>query len=153
MVTNSAREREVGNGPPRPSLRLVTRENVSSGSPFESRYGFSRAVRVGDRVMVAGTAPIWPDDFVDPDPGTQARRCLEIMLEALRGAGGAPADVVRTRMFITDAGIADVVGQAHGEVFGEIRPAATMVVVEGLLDPRWLVEMELEAVLSGRAVD
>lgn len=103
--------------------------------------------------MVAGTAPIWPDDFVDPDPGTQARRCLEIMLEALREAGGAVEHVVRTRMFITDAGIADAVGQAHGEIFDEIRPAATMVVVEGLLDPRWLVEMELEAVLSGRAVD
>lgn len=103
--------------------------------------------------MVAGTAPIWPDDFVDPDPGTQARRCLEIMLEALKDAGGAAADVVRTRMFITDAGVADAVGQAHGEVFGEIRPAATMVVVEGLLDRRWLVEMELEAVLSGRADD
>ncbi len=131
----------------------MTRENVSSGSPFEPRYGFSRAVRVGDRVIVAGTAPIWPDDLVDPDPGTQARRCLEIMLEALREAGGAPADVVRTRMFITDAGVADAVGQAHGEVFGEIRPAATMVVVEGLLDPRWLVEMELEAVVSGQAAD
>lgn len=131
----------------------MTRHNVSSGSPFEHRYGFSRAVGIGDRVIVAGTAPIWPDDFVDSDPGTQARRCLEIMLEALREAGGAPADVVRTRMFITDAGIADAVGQAHGEVFGEIRPAATMVVVEGLLDPRWLVEMELEAVLSGQAAD
>lgn len=102
---------------------------------------------------MAGTAPIWPDDFVDPDPGTQARRCLEIMLEALRGAGGAATDVVRTRMFITDASIADAVGEAHGEIFGEIRPAATMVVVEGLLDPRWLVEMELEAMLSGRAAD
>lgn len=131
----------------------MTRENISSGSPFETRYGFSRAVRIGDRVIVAGTAPIWPDDFVDPDPGTQARRCLEIMLEALREAGGAPGDVVRTRMFITDAGIADAVGQAHGEVFGEIRPAATMVVVDGLLDPSWLVEMELEAVLSGQVVD
>lgn len=139
--------------PQTPSLRLMTRLNVSSGSPFETRYGFSRAVRIGDRVMVAGTAPIWPDDFVDPDPGTQARRCLEIMLEALREAGGVQGDVVRTRMFITDAGIADAVGQAHGEIFGEIRPAATMVVVKGLLDPRWLVEMELEAVLSGRAVD
>ena len=131
----------------------MTRQNVSSGSPFESRYGFSRAVRIGDRVIVAGTAPIWPDDFVDLDPGAQARRCLEIMLDALRDAGGAAADVVRTRMFITDAGIADAIGEAHGEVFGEIRPAATMVVVEGLLDPRWLVEMELEAVLSGQAVD
>lgn len=131
----------------------MTRQNVSSGSAFESRYGFSRAVRIGDRVIVAGTAPIWPDDFVDPDPGAQARRCLEIMLEALKDAGGAAGDVVRTRMFITDAGIADAIGEAHGEVFGEIRPAATMVVVEGLLDPRWLVEMELEAVLSGQAVD
>jgi len=130
----------------------MTRQNVSSGSPFEGRYGFSRAVRIGDRVLVAGTAPIWPDDFVDPDPATQARRCLEIMLEALKEAGGTADDVVRTRMFITDAGIADAVGQAHGEIFGEIRPAATMVVVEGLLDPRWLVETELEAMLPGRAV-
>jgi enamine deaminase RidA (YjgF/YER057c/UK114 family) len=104
---------------------------------------------VDDRVLVAGTAPIWPDDFVDPDPRTQARRCIEIMLAALREAGGAPEDVVRTRMFITDAAHSDAVGEAHGEVFGDIRPAATMVVVEGLLDPRWVVEMELEAVLMG----
>ena len=101
-----------------------------------------------DRVVVAGTAPIWEDDFVDPDPGVQARRCLEIMLNALDEAGGAPRDVVRTRMFITDAKHSGVVGQAHGEGFGEIRPAATMVVVGGLLDPRWVVEMELEAVLT-----
>ncbi len=153
MLTNSPCQGEVVPVQQAPNLRLMTRQNVSSGSPFEPRYGFSRAVRIGDRVMVAGTAPIWPDDFVDPDPGTQARRCLEIMLEALKEAGGAPSDVVRTRMFITDAGIADAVGQSHGEVFGEIRPAATMVVVERLLDPRWLVEMELEAVTSGRAVD
>lgn len=153
MVTNSLRQGEVAPGQQTPNLRLVTRQNISSGSPFEARYGFSRAVGIDDRVLVAGTAPIWPDDFVDPDPGTQARRCLEIMLEGLKEAGGAPSDVVRTRMFITDAGIADAVGQAHGEVFGEIRPAATMVVVEGLLDPRWLVEMELEAVVSGRPVD
>ncbi len=96
--------------------------------------------------MVAGTAPIWPDDFVDPDPGAQTRRCLEIMLSALAEAGGSPSDVVRTRMYITDAADADTIGAAHGEVFGEIRPAATMVVVGGLLDPRWHVEMELEAV-------
>lgn len=127
----------------------MTRQNVSSGSPFEPRYGFSRAVRVGDRVMVAGTAPIWPDDFVDPDPGAQAERCLEIMLGALVEAGGAKSDVVRTRMFITDASHADPIGAAHGRLFGEIRPAATMVVVDGLLDPRWVVEMELEAVITG----
>jgi enamine deaminase RidA (YjgF/YER057c/UK114 family) len=115
---------------------------------FEPRYGFSRAVRVGDRVLVAGTAPIWPDGEVDPDPRMQARRCLEIMTTALAEAGGDPTQVVRTRMYITDARHADEVGEAHGEVFGEIRPASTMVVVHGLLDPRWMVEMELEAVLT-----
>lgn len=106
-------------------------------------------MRIGDRVLVSGTAPIWPDDFVDPDPGTQARRCLEIMLTALEQAGGKPEDVIRTRIFLTDAGHADAVGRVHGEMFGEIRPANTMVVVAGLLDERWVVEMELEAVLSG----
>ncbi len=125
------------------------RQNVSSGSPFEPLVGFSRAVRIDNRVVVAGTAPIWPDDFVDPDPRAQAERCLEIMLSALAEAGGAPDDVVRTRMYITDSSIADVVGEAHGAVFSEIRPAATMIVVAGLIDPRWVVEMELEAVLSG----
>ena len=128
----------------------MARQNISSGSPFEPRYGFSRAVRIEDRVLVAGTAPIWPDGSVDPDPGAQARRCLEIMISALSEAGADAADVVRTRMYITDAGYADAVGDAHGEVFAEIRPTATMVVVDGLLDPRWLVEMELEAVLSDR---
>lgn len=127
----------------------MSRQNVSSGSPFESVIGFSRAVRVGDRVLVAGTAPIWPEDFVDPDPGAQARRCLEIMLDALEQAGGRPEDVVRTRMFLADAAHADAVGAAHGQVFSEIRPAATMVVVGGLLDPRWVVEMELEAIVTG----
>ena len=127
----------------------MTRDNVSSGSPFEARYGFSRAVRVGDRVLVAGTAPIWPDDFVDPDPGAQTERCIEIMLAALAEAGGVPGDVVRTRSFITNAAHADAVGAAHGRVFSEIRPASTMVVVAGLLDPRWVVEMELEAQLGG----
>lgn len=126
---------------------------ISSGSPFEPRYGFSRAVRSGDRIVVAGTAPIWPDDFVDPDPGAQARRCLEIMLSALEEAGGRAADVIRTRMYITDPELADTIGAAHGEVFSEIRPAATMVVVGGLLDPRWHVEMELEAQLTDQVVE
>lgn len=126
----------------------MSRHNISSGSAYEPKYGFSRAVRVGDRVLVAGTAPIWPEDFVDPDPGAQARRCLQIMLEALAEAGGGPSDVVRTRMYITDPDLADVIGAAHGEVFSEIRPVATMVVVAGLNDARWVVEMELEAVLT-----
>jgi enamine deaminase RidA (YjgF/YER057c/UK114 family) len=125
----------------------MERKNVSSGSPFEATIGFSRAVRVDDRVIVSGTAPIWPDGDVDPDPKNQARRCLEIMLGALAEAGGGVEHVVRTRMFITDAADAAVIGEAHGEVFSGIRPASTMVVVGGLLDPRWKVEMELEAVL------
>jgi enamine deaminase RidA (YjgF/YER057c/UK114 family) len=127
----------------------MTRQNVSSGSPFEAIFGFSRAVRVDGRVLVAGTAPIWPDDFVDPDPKVQASRCIDVMLEALAEVGGLPEDVVRTRMFITDAAFAGAVGESHGEVFSGIRPASTMVVVGGLLDERWKVEMELEAVLAG----
>lgn len=127
----------------------MSRTNISSGSPYEPRYGFSRAVRTGTRIVVAGTAPIWPDGSVDPDPTAQARRCLEIMLDALAEAGGTPHDVVRTRMYITDPAHADAIGEAHGEVFGEIRPAATMVVVAALLDPHWVVEMELEAELDG----
>ncbi|HSJ85480.1 MAG TPA: RidA family protein [Acidimicrobiia bacterium] len=125
----------------------MKRKNVSSGSPFESTIGFSRAVHVGDRVLVSGTAPIRPDGSVDQDPGIQARRCIEIMLTALAEAGGRAEDVVRTRMFITDPADADAIGEAHGEVFSGIRPASTMVVVSGLLDPRWKVEMEMEAVL------
>ena len=125
----------------------MERRTISSGSPFESAIGFSRAVRVDDRVVVSGTAPIWADGSVDPDPKVQARRCLEIMLDALVEAGARADDVVRTRMFITDAADAGVIGEAHGEVFSGIRPASTMVVVNGLLDPRWKVEMELEAML------
>jgi len=126
----------------------MERQNIRSGSPFEDRIGFSRAVRVLDRVIVSGTAPVWPDGTVDPDPGAQARRCIEIMLTALEEAGGRPEDVVRTRMFLTDAGHAGPVGEAHGEAFSGIRPASTMVVVVALLDSRWKVEMELEAVLT-----
>ena len=124
------------------------RQRISSGSPYEPTYGYSRAVRVGDRVLVAGTAPIWPDGSCDPEPEAQARRCLEIILEALRQAGAAADDVVRTRMFITDAADADAVGRAHGAAFGAARPAATMVVVAGLLDPRWKVEIEAEAIIG-----
>ncbi|MBA3378597.1 MAG: RidA family protein [Chloroflexia bacterium] len=123
-------------------------QRVASGSPFEAAFGFCRAVRVGDRVIVAGTAPIWPDGSCDPDPSVQARRCLDIIMTALAEVGSGPADMVRTRMFITDAADADAVGRAHGAVFGEARPAATMVVVAGLLDPRWKVEIEAEAIVG-----
>jgi enamine deaminase RidA (YjgF/YER057c/UK114 family) len=120
-------------------------QRIASGSPFEKTIGFSRAVRIGDRVIVAGTTPIWPDGSVDPDPGVQARRCLEIILTALAEAGAGAEHVVRTRMFLTDAADADAVGTAHGEIFGAIRPASTMLVVAALLDPRWKVEIEAEA--------
>jgi enamine deaminase RidA (YjgF/YER057c/UK114 family) len=127
---------------------MIERQRVSSGSPFEPQIGFSRAVRVGNRVLVAGTAPIWPDGSCDPDPGVQARRCIEIILAALREAGAEARHIVRTRMFLVSAADSDAVGSAHGEVFGEIRPAATMVVVAALLDPRWKVEIEAEAIVE-----
>jgi len=110
--------------------------------------GFSRGVRVGSSIAVAGTAPVWPDGSVDPDPAVQARRCWEIALAALTELGGRVEDVHRTRMYVVRADVADAVGAVHGEVFGSMRPASTMVVVAGLLDPRWLVEVELDAVVD-----
>jgi enamine deaminase RidA (YjgF/YER057c/UK114 family) len=121
---------------------------ISSGSPYEQPIGFSRAVRVGDRVVVSGTAPVWPDGSCDPDPEAQARRCFEIIVKALGEAGAGPEHVVRTRMFLTDAADWEAVGRAHGALFREVRPAATMVVVAGLLDPRWKVEIEAEAIVD-----
>ncbi len=109
--------------------------------PFEDRWGFCRALRAGDRIEVAGTAPIWPDGSCDPDPGAQARRCLEVIEEALSELGAGLEHVVRTRMFISDRAHQDAVGEAHGAVFGDHRPVATMVVCD-LLDPRWKVEIE-----------
>jgi len=121
---------------------------VSSGSPFEPRVGFSRAVRVGPRILVSGTAPVWPDGSCDPDPENQARRCLAIILAALSELGARPTDVVRTRTYLVDRADWEAIGRVHGEVFGEIRPASTMIVVAGLLDPRWRVEIEAEAILD-----
>jgi enamine deaminase RidA (YjgF/YER057c/UK114 family) len=126
----------------------MTRTSARSGSPFEASIGFSRAVRVGSTIAVSGTAPVWPDGTVDPDPAVQARRCWEICLAALTELGGSVADVVRTRQYIVSAADGDAIGAVHGEVFGDVRPASTMVVVAGLLDPRWKVEVELDAVLE-----
>ncbi len=123
---------------------------ISSGSPFERTIGFSRAVRIGDRILVAGTAPIWPDGSCPPGVDAQARRCLEIIEAALAEAGGSMTSVVRTRMYLTDAADADAVGRVHGEVFADVRPAATMVIVAGLLDARWRVEIEAEAEVRRR---
>ncbi len=126
----------------------MTRRRVSSGSPWEPVVGFSRAVRVGDVVRVAGTAPVWPDGGCDPDPERQARRCFEIIATALGELDAALDDVVRTRLYLTDARHAEAVGRAHAAAVGHVAPAATMVVVAGLLDPRWHVEIEADAALS-----
>ena len=105
-------------------------------------------MRVGSTVVVSGTAPVWPDGHVEPDPTIQARRCWEIAIGALTELGGRVEDVVRTRQYVVRADLADAVGAVHGEVFGSVRPASTMVVVAGLLDARWLVEVELDAVVD-----
>jgi enamine deaminase RidA (YjgF/YER057c/UK114 family) len=129
----------------------MTRKLVSSGSRYEPIIGFSRAVRVGNFVAVAGTAPIGPDGKTagPGDPKAQARRCLEIIRAALEAAGASMKDVVRTRTFLTRVEDWERVGEAHGEFFRDIRPASTMVKVAGLIDPEWLVEIEADAVIDG----
>ena len=130
----------------------MERRTISSGSPYEPVAGFSRAVVVGPHVHVAGTAPVMPGGAAPPEGAyAQARRCLEIIVEALAQAGAKPEDVVRTRMFITSPEHWEEVARAHGELFGEIRPAATCVVAQ-LLDARWLVEIEAEAILPGNSL-
>lgn len=127
----------------------MTRRRTGSASPFEAEIGFSRAVRVGNRVIVSGTAPVEPDGSSTPgDAEAQARRCFAIILAAVEQLGGSAADVVRTRMFITDPADAGAVGRAHGAVFRDVRPAATMVVIAALLRPEWKVEIEAEAIIG-----
>ena len=121
------------------------RQNVSGTSPFEPVIGFSRAVRVGNLVCVSGTGPVGADDA---DAATQTRHTLEIIRAALENAGAKLENVVRTRMYLTHVEDWEAVGGAHGEVFGTIRPAATMVVVAKLLNPTWRVEVEADAIIS-----
>lgn len=117
-----------------------------SASPFEERYGFSRAVRTGAVIDVAGTAPIPQDGGPLPvDAYGQMMLCGHIALQAVEALGGTSHNIVRTRMYIVDAADADAIGTAHAELFGEASPAATMVVVAGLLDPAWKVEIEVTA--------
>jgi enamine deaminase RidA (YjgF/YER057c/UK114 family) len=125
----------------------MDRQLISSGAAFEERVGYSRAVRVGDRVWVSGTAPIMPGD-ADPPEGAfeQALVCLATIERALAEAGSSLDQVVRTRIFVTDASFIADVGRAHRQAFATARPATTGVVVQ-LLDPRWLVEIEAEAVI------
>jgi enamine deaminase RidA (YjgF/YER057c/UK114 family) len=119
-----------------------------SASPYESLVGFSRAVRRGSHIAVSGTAPLDAGgETVAGGAYEQAIRCFEVILEAVEALGGTREDVVRTRMFVTDAADWDAVSRAHGEFFGEVYPAATLVVVKGLLDPRWKVEIEADAQL------
>ncbi len=128
----------------------MARSRSYSGSRYEPAYGFSRAVRVGNRIEVAGTAPISSEG--EPTATTahdQMLRCGEIMLAAIAELGGAAEGVIRTRMYITDPADADAIGLAHKELFGDASPASTMVVVAALLDPAWKVETEAVAIVGG----
>ena len=128
----------------------MERITARSGSPYEDRYAFSRAVRIGDRILVAGTAPVAPPgEATAPTAHAQMLRCGEIARAAIESLGGSMTDVVRTRMFLTDPADADEVGRAHHELFGTARPVATMVVVAALVDPTWRIEIEVEAVVAG----
>jgi enamine deaminase RidA (YjgF/YER057c/UK114 family) len=123
------------------------RQLISANSPYESTLSFSRAVRVGRIIAVAGTAPIGE---ISSDPSAQARRCLEIIREALERAGARLDDVIRTRIFLTRIEDWEAVGRLHGEFFGDIRPALTVMQVAGFIDPAWLVEIEADAVIVGQ---
>jgi enamine deaminase RidA (YjgF/YER057c/UK114 family) len=127
-----------------------SRRRVSSGSPFEAKVGFSRAVRAGDHVFVAGTAPIGDDGVTVGlgHAGLQARRCLEIIRCALEQAGASLEDVVRTRIFLVRIDDWPVVAEVHGEHFGAVRPACTVLQVSRFIDPTWLVEIEADAVVG-----
>lgn len=127
----------------------MERRLISSGSPYEPVWGFSRALAAGKRIFVSGTAPVMPDGADPPaDAYGQARRCLEIITQALAEAGAGPQHVVRTRMYLVRAEDWEDVASAHAEVFRDVRPAATAVVVAALLDPRWLVEIEADALVE-----
>ena len=132
---------------------MASRQLVSSGSPYEPVFGFSRAVRVGDRVCVSGTVA-WGEDGALVAPGdmyAQSKQVLRNIEKALAQAGASMADVVRTRMYVTDVSRSDEVARAHGEAFADIRPAATMVAVAALIDPEMLVEIEAEAIIGSSA--
>ncbi len=126
------------------------RQWISSGGPWELIVGYCRALRIDNRVWVSGTAPQWPDGSVDPDPGAQARRCFEIIGQALTEAGAAMDDVVRTRIYLTDPDDFDPVSRVHGELFGRVRPANTTLVVSRLMNPAWKVEIEVDALIGQR---
>lgn len=130
----------------------MARQCASSGSPYEDSIGFCRAVRAGNRIIVAGTGPIAADGTTTApgDAYGQARRCLEIIAAAVNNLGGEMKDVVRTRMFLVNVADWEDIGQAHGEIFADGKPAATMVAVKALIGDDWLVEIEAEAEIEER---
>jgi enamine deaminase RidA (YjgF/YER057c/UK114 family) len=127
----------------------MLRQNIAGGAPWESIVGYSRAVRVGRTIYVAGTAAVGPDGAVvaPGDPYGQARCALQIIEKALASAGATMQHVVRTRMFVTDIRQWEPIGRAHGEFFRDVRPVATMVEVKALIDPALMVEIEVEAII------
>ena len=128
---------------------MSERRRATSGSPFEDQFGFCRAVRTGNRIIVAGTGPIEPDGSTTPgDAAAQAERCCALIVEAIENLGGSAKDVVRTRMLLTDPADQDAVGAVHARWFGSARPAATMAGVAWLCRPEWKVEIEAEAVIG-----
>ncbi|MGD8555340.1 MAG: RidA family protein [Anaerolineales bacterium] len=129
----------------------MSRRRISSGSPYEPISGFSRAVRSGNVIAVSGTAPLdAAGKTVAPgDPAAQARRCLEIIAQALQQAGGSLRDVVRTRIMLTRIEDWEVVARVHGEIFQDIRPASTVMQVTRFIDPEWLIEIEADAIVEG----
>src|SRR5215471_14168205 len=123
----------------------MTRTNIPGTSPYEPIIGFSRAVRIGNHIHVSGTGPVGADDL---DIGAQTERCLTLIATALKNAGSSIEHVYRTRMFLTHAEDWEGVGRVHGKFFSAIRPAATMVIIKGLVDPRWRIEIEADACIS-----
>jgi enamine deaminase RidA (YjgF/YER057c/UK114 family) len=123
----------------------MTRQNLAGTSPYEPLIGFSRAVRIGNAIHVSGTGPVGADDL---DVVAQTHRIFKIATEVLARAGSSLNDVVRTRMYLIHVEDWEAVGHVHGEYFGKIRPAATMVVVAQLLNPKWRVEIEFDAIVS-----
>ena len=127
----------------------MPRQRVTSGSPYETTFGFARAVRLGNRIIVAGTGPVEPDGSTTPgDAAAQAERCCAIIVAAIEELGGTAEDVVRTRMLLTNPEDQDAVGAVHARFFGLARPAATMAGVAWLCRPEWRVEIEAEAVID-----
>lgn len=133
---------------------MSARDRATSGSPYEAAFGFARAVRVGNRIIVAGTGPVEPDGSTTPGGAAeQATRCCAIIVAAIEELGGSADDVVRTRMLLTDPADQDAVGAVHARFFGAARPAATMAGVAWLCRPEWRVEIEAEAVLGAVITD